>query len=713
MTPATAAGATTAGSAVRSTDGEARSGSLVADRLLDPAALPCFSLMTPRTVREALDEGLRRYAATVEFLVRVRPTDFDTLWLPLERAETVLDAFWTSVTHLAAMTGEQALLIEAAAGEARLVEATTRVRQNPVLYRLLSDLEVSGALDGRPPADRAAVRRMVHDFELSGVALNPADQARFAACCAALTALCADFGRAVLEAGGAWSEHMTDPELLRGLPVETQAAFAASAEAAGLTGWLVTLHQTSVSAVLTFAQDRGLRARLYRAVGTRASDQGPGAGRFDNSGRIRAILALRHDAARLLGFETPAAWSLATKMATDEREVLVFLRDLARHAAPAARRDHAELASFASDRLGLEDLEDWDLEFVANRLREERFAVSEAEVRGYFPVDAVIRGWKTLLETLFGVRLEARDDVDLWSPEAVFYDVRDGESVIAGLYLDLHARPGKRGGAWMSSARPRLADGALTGRPAAYLNCNLAPKRADAPSLMSHAEIVTLLHETGHCLHHLFSRIERPNVAGAAGMAWDAVETPSQVMEDFAWSFDVLAGMSAHVVSGRQLPRAMFDALSAARHFQSGIALARQIEMSLFDMLVHEETAGDDPAGLLASVSGETGSPPRPAWHRLPHAFTHVFAGAYACGYYSYLWSEVLAADIFQHLAPTGRPDRKAGDRFRRAFLAKGASRPVGDSFRALVGREPDPGAMLARRGVRVERRLNLRSPCR
>jgi oligopeptidase A len=359
-----------------------------------------------------------------------------------------------------------------------------------------------------------------------------------------------------------------------------------------------------------------------------------------------------------------------------------------------------ELRDFAAT-LGIDDLQPWDVAFVANRLRLARYAVDEQEVRAHFPVERVLEGWQALLARLFGIRLVPRDDVSVYHPDAHYFDVVDDDgSVFAGLYIDLHARPGKRGGAWMAQARPRLRDGNSVTLPVAYLVCNFAPQGEDAPSLLSHDDVVTLLHETGHCLHHLFTQVDRPNIAGTSGFEWDAIELPSQLMEDFAWDRDVLTAMSGHHVTGATLPSRLFDQMVAARRFQSGMFIVRQVEFALFDLLLHLGTLGSDPMEVIEAVRDEVAVNRPPAWHRFPHAFSHIFAGGYASGYYSYLWAEVLAADGFQRFVEAGLVDRATGDALRRDVLAMGATRPAADSFRAFRGRDPDPAAMLVRHGL-------------
>jgi oligopeptidase A len=669
--------------------------------LLDPLALPRFAEITPDLIAAALEVRIAEHDATVAALTAERPTDFASAWLPYERAETALNAIWSTVSHLHGVADTPELRAAHAEGQRRLVEYNMQVGQNRDLYDMLAALSVSPGFADLSAADRVAVEHAIRDFTLSGVALEPAARERFKAISIELSTLSNAFGSAVLDATEAWCEQVSDEPDLAGVSETDKAMFALAARAKGLEGWLITLQQPSVTAVLTFAENRDLRARVYRASGTRASDQGPNAGKFDNGPRIARILALRHEAAALLGFGDPVAWSLATKMAPNAGEVITFLRDLARRARPAAERDFAELKALAFNDCGIADLQPWDTAFVSNRLRRARYAVDAQEVRGYFPVTQVLAGWQTLLQRLFGIQLHERDDVSLYHPDACYFDVveEDG-TVFAGLYLDLHARNGKRGGAWMDQARPRLRDGDKQSVPVAYLVCNFAPNSGDTPSLLSHDDVTTLLHETGHCLHLLFTRVDRPSIAGTNGFEWDAVELPSQLMEDFAWDREVLTGMSGHVVTGAPLPADLFNRMVKARHFQAGMFILRQVEFALFDLLLHLGTMGSDPIEVIEAVRDEVAVLRPPEWHRFPHAFSHIFAGGYAAGYYSYLWAELLAADGFMAFAEAGLVDRATGDRFRKEVLARGATRPAADSFRAFRGRDPQSVAMLARHGL-------------
>ncbi|WP_446653722.1 M3 family metallopeptidase [Blastomonas sp.] len=669
--------------------------------LLDTRALPRFAEITAAHIAPALDDALARHAATIETLVRDKPVAFAEAWLPLERAEAELGAIWAAVSHLHSVADSPELRAAYQEGEQRLVTNSIMVGQNRELYEVFEALAATPEFAALPQADRVAVEHALRDFRLSGVALDEAARERFKTVSVELATLSNEFGSAVLDATDAWEELITDESDLAGVSETDKAMFAAAAEAKGQTGWRVTLQAPSVNAILTFAENRDLRARVYRAFGTRASDQGPHAGRFDNSERIARILELRREAAGLLGFADPVEWSLATKMASDGGAVLAFLRDLAARAKPAAQRDLDELKAFAAEKLGIADLQPWDVGFASNRLRQALYAVDEAEIRGYFPVEKVMQGWQALLERLFGIRLQPRTDASLYHPDARFYDVVDEHGqAIAGLYLDLFARPGKRGGAWMGEARPRRNDGDHVQLPVAYMVCNFSPAGPDAPSLLSHSDVGTLLHETGHCLHLLLTEVNRPSIAGTSGFEWDAVELPSQLMEDFAWDRQVLTAMSGHYRTGEPLPDELFDRLLRARHFQAGLFLIRQIEFALFDMLLHLGTMGSDPVEVIEAVRDEVAVIRPPEWHRFPHAFSHIFAGGYASGYYSYLWAELLAADGFMAFVEAGLLDRATGDRFRAEVLARGATRPAAESFRAFRGRDPDPRAMLVRHGL-------------
>ncbi len=664
----------------------------------DPQALPPFGHVTPADIASGLNDVLADHARVVDDIASRRPIDFAEAWLPFEQANDRLEAVWSVARHLHGVADTAELRAVFMRAQERLTGYTSEVGQNRGLYEALSGLAKTERFQKLPDADRRAVEHAVRGFDLAGVGLPEDARARFREVSVELSRLSSEFGSAVLDATDAWAELVCSEDTLVGLSDADKEMLAAAAGERGETGWLVTLRMPCVHAVLSFAEDRSLRERLYTAYATRASDQGPQAGQFDNTGRIDRILALRREAASLLGFESPAQRSLETKMATSAEDVVEFLRDLARRAMASASKDLDEIRQFAADSLGIEDLAAWDIAFVAERLRRERFGIDEERIRQYFPVDAVLRGWGDLLSKLYGITMSARMDVAVWHKDVMFFDVRDEDGrVIAGMYLDLYARAGKRSGAWMDQARSRLADGTT---PIAYLVCNFAPPGNDAPSLLRHEDIVTFLHETGHVLHHLFTEVDRPSIAGTNGFEWDAIELPSQLMEDFAWNYGVLSSMSGHRLTGERLPPDIFERMQSARGFMSGMALLRQVEYALFDLQAHIQADQVPPLEVLDRVRSEVAVSVPPSWDRFPHAFNHIFAGEYAAGYYSYLWAEVLAADGFEAFAEAGLTDRTTGDRFRKEVLARGASRPASESFASFRGRAPDAEALLRRRGL-------------
>ncbi|MFK4873518.1 M3 family metallopeptidase [Novosphingobium sp. ZW T3_23] len=671
--------------------------------MIDPFILPPFEDFTPDAILAALDLAIDRHRHAIDSIVEAGGGSFEDVWLPLERAETAMNALWSVVSHLRDVADSPETRATFNEGQGTLVNHVVGANQNPDLFAVLARFCESEDFRRLPAADRVAVERSVRDRRLAGVALDPEQREQYREISLRLSVLASQFNAAVLDATEAWSEHVTDKATLAGISAEDMARFALAARDRGLEGWCITLHQSSVSAVMSFAEDRELRRRIYHAAGTKASDQGPYAGIHDNSAAMAEILVLRRQVAALLGFSNPAEWSLATKMAASPEDVVSFLRDLGDRARPAALREIEELREFGKEELKLDALEPWDIAFASERLRSQRYTVDEQEIRAYFPIERVFEGWEGLLKDLFGVRLALNSEAVSWHEDVRYFDVFDEDGkLLAGLYLDLHARTGKRGGAWMSPARPRLRDGNRSGMPVAYLTCNFAPRAGDVPPLLSHWDVQTLLHETGHALHQIFTLVDRPAIGGIRGFEWDAVELPSQVMEDFAWNRDVLTAMSGHYETGRRLPDDIYERLLATRHFQSGMSLVRQIELALFDMLLHLAEEPEEPMAVLQRVRDEVSVVRPPEWHRFPHSFSHIFAGGYAAGYYSYLWAEVLAADAFEAFARKGVVDSATGDRFRGEVLARGASRSASESFHAFMGRESDHSALLRRRGLEV-----------
>ena len=673
--------------------------------LLAGGALPAFSRIEPAQVQPAVDSVLGDYRSAIDALVAdPRPRTFATVMQAQEALENRLEHVWSPVSHLHAVADSDALREAYAQALEKITEHSTELGQNRDLYAAVKSVADAADFGALPRPARTLVEHALRDFRLSGVALEEPARSRFREIANMLARLSNEFENAVLDATEAWSEAIADESTLAGLGETDRALLREYAREAGQDGWLVTLKQPSVQAVLTFADDRGLRERLYAAYQTRASDQGPNAGQFDNSQRIEEIMALRHEAAQLLGFANSAEESLATKMAGTPQRVLAFLHDLAARAKPVAERELAELRAFARENLSIADLQPWDIAYAAEKLRQRKYALSEEELKPYFPLPAVIDGLFAITERVFGVRLAPRAGVDVWHPDVRFYDVHDAAGrVIAGAYVDLYARSGKRGGAWMDVCRSRFREEATTHLPVAYLTCNFAPPTPDQPSLLTHDDVTTLFHEFGHGLHHLLTEIDYPSVSGISGVEWDAVELPSQFMENFVWQREALALFARHWQSGAALPDDLFARMLAAKHFHAGLFLVRQLEFGLFDFRLHLEydaQRGARPLELLDEVRREVAVIRPPAWQRMPHGFGHIFAGGYAAGYYSYLWAELLSSDAFGRFEEAGVFDRASGEAFRRSILAIGGSRPALESFVEFRGREPKSDALLRSYGL-------------
>ncbi|MDX9764617.1 MAG: M3 family metallopeptidase [Chiayiivirga sp.] len=675
-----------------------------ANPLLSAGDLPPFSRISAADVAPAVDTLLDGYRQVVERLVAdAGARNFEALMQPLEAQEERLGRAFSPVSHLHGVKDSPELREAYEEALEKLTEHATELGQNRDLYEAVKAVREAPAFNALDRASRTVVEDSLRGFRLSGVALESEGRKRFAQIQTELSRLTTQFGSAVLDATDAWTRPVSDAELA-GLPESARALLAQAAADAGTSGHLATLKGPVVTALLTFADDRALREVVWTAYQTRASDQGPQAGAHDNSARIGQILALRHEAARLLGFANAAEVSLADKMAGTPERVLGFLHDLARRARPVAESERETLARFARETLGIEMLEPWDIGYASEKLRQSRFAFTEEDLKPWFPAEAAIAGLFEVASRLFGLRLVRREGVDVWHPEVRFFDILDADDrPLAGFYLDLYARAGKRGGAWMDVCRSRMRRGDGVQLPVAYLVCNFAPPAGGMPSLLTHDDVVTLFHEFGHGLHHMLTEVDLPSVAGIEGVEWDAVELPSQFLENYAWHRESLDLFARHWQTGEPLPQALLDKMLAARHFQAGMFLVRQLEFALFDFRLHLEY---DPARgarvmeLLEEVRDEVAVIRPPAWARFPHAFSHIFAGGYAAGYYSYLWAEVLAADAFSAFEDSDLFDADTGARYRREILAVGGSRPTLESFIAFRGREPDPAALLRSYGL-------------
>ena len=678
--------------------------------LLADAALPVFSAIRPEHVLPAVESLLADYRDDIDALTAAgAPRDFATVMLTQERLEQRLARAWSPVSHLHSVADSEALRQAYGPAEEMLTEHGIELGQNRELYAAVQALADAPDFAGLPRPERALVEHALRDFRLSGVALEEPARSRYREIGVELSRLSTEFSNAVLDASEAWHEHIRDERDLAGIPESGRAVLRQYAEDQGLDGYLVTLKQPSVQAVLSYADNRGLRERVYWAYQTRASDQGPHAGKFDNSARIEQIMALRHEAAQLLGFANAAEESLATKMAGSPTEVLEFLHDLAARAKPVAQQELATLREFARGELKLDNLESWDVGYASEKLRQQQYALDEEQLKPYFPLPAVIDGLFALVQKLYGIGLTLRGEVDVWHPDVRYYDVHDAAGrVFAGAYLDLYARTGKRGGAWMDVCRARFDDGEQSQLPVAFLTCNFAPPTEGRPALLTHDDVLTLFHEFGHGLHHLLTQIALPSIGGIDGVEWDAVELPSQFMENFGWNREALDLFARHWQTGERLPDELFQRMLAARHFHAGLFLVRQLEFALFDFLLHLEydpAEGARTLAVLEQARKQVAVLHPPAWQRFAHGFSHIFAGGYAAGYYSYLWAELLSADAFGAFAEQADQggsviDRATGERFRREVLAVGASRPALESFVAFRGRKPQPEALLRSHGL-------------
>lgn len=617
-----------------------------------------------------------------------------------EEADRRISEAWGVVGHLLAVTNTPKLRVAQAQAQPLIAAHFAAVGQDRALYEAIRATDPS-ALD--PLAARAR-ELALRDFELSGVALDGDDARDFADNQVEQGRLATEYANAVMDATEAWSLHVTDAGRLAGIPEADLAGMAAAAQAKGHEqGWLITLHAPVVVAVLTYAQDRALRHEVQQAYATRASDQGPNAGEFDNGPRMAALLALRAKAAELLGQGDAASLSLATKMAESPDAVEAFLTDLAARTRPLAQAELADLAEFARSELGIDTLEPWDMGFATERARLARHALDQSEVRRYLPLDRVLPALFGHVERLFGVVFKEVPGSGLWHADVRQFDLfRAGaDAPFARLYADFFAREGKRGGAWMNVCRSpsRAADGGQM--PVAYLITNFAQAAPGKPALLQHADVVTLFHEMGHCLHHLLGEGDMPSIGGISGVEWDAVELPSQFLENFAYDPAVLKAASAHEDTGEPLPDALIERLNAARGFMGALAVLRQIEFALFDIRLHRAAAdAPDVQGLLDAVRAEVAVMRYPAWNRFAHAFSHIFAGGYAAGYYSYLWAELLSSDAYEQFAAAPERQAELGAAFRREVLSQGGGRPAMDNYVAFRGGAPDPGALLRVRGL-------------
>lgn len=629
---------------------------------------------------------------------------WDNLAGPLEDLDDRLNRAWAPVAHLNAVVNSEPLREAYNACLPMLSEYATEIGQNETLYHAYRNIAEGAEFKTLDRAQHKIIANALRDFRLSGVDLPAEKKSRFKEIAQELARLASQFQDNLLDATQGWSKHIEDEAQLSGIPEADREVARQTAQRQGKDGWVFTLEFPSYFAVLSYADDRELRRELYTAYVTRASDQGPNAGRWDNSELMEKILALRHEEAQLLGFANYAELSLATKMARSCDEVIGFLEDLSRRSLPVARRDLEELRAYARDHHGLSELQAWDLNYYSEKLRQHAYALTEEELKPYFPVDRVLSGMFAIASRLFGLTICHVEGVDVWHPDVRFFEIRDGRGTLRGrFYLDLYARPNKRGGAWMDDCitRRRLKERVQT--PVAFLTCNFTPPSSSEPVLLRHDEVQTLFHEFGHGLHHMLTQVDYLGVSGIRGVEWDAVELPSQFMENFCWEREALDLFAAHYRTGQPMPKALFDKMIAARHFQSGMQMVRQLEFSLFDFRIHREydpSKGGRIYEILDQVRAQTAVFKPPAFNRFPHSFSHIFSGGYAAGYYSYKWAEVLSSDAFSLFEELGILDPDAGRAFLEKILERGGSRDAMELFVEFRGREPCIDALLRHSGI-------------
>ncbi|BEN51851.1 oligopeptidase A [Serratia marcescens] len=675
--------------------------------LLTPFSLPPFSAIRPEDIVPAVQSALADCRAAVERVVaQPGPFTWDNLCQPLAESDDRLSRIWSPIGHLNSVKNSPELRAAYEQALPLLSEYGTWVGQHEGLYQAYRSLKEGAAFEALSVPQRKAVDNALRDFELSGIGLSADKQQRYGEIVARLSELGSTYSNNVLDATMGWSKLITDEAELSGLPESALAQAQAMAQAKEQDGWLLTLDMPSYLPVLTYADNRALREEMYRAFATRASDQEPNAGKWDNSEVMAETLALRHELAQLLGFDTYADKSLATKMAESPEQVIGFLSDLAKRARPQAEQELAQLRAFAKQHYGVDELDAWDITYYGEKQKQHLFSISDEQLRPYFPEQRVVEGLFEVVKRIYGITAKERKDVETWHPDVRFFDLFAADGELRGsFYLDLYARENKRGGAWMDDCvgSLRKADGTLQ-KPVAYLTCNFNRPLGDQPALFTHNEVTTLFHEFGHGLHHMLTQIDTAGVSGINGVPWDAVELPSQFMENWCWEPEALAFISGHYQSGEPLPKAMLDKLLAAKNYQAALFILRQLEFGLFDFRMHFEYSPEKGAQILptlAEVKKMVAVVPSPSWGRFPHAFSHIFAGGYAAGYYSYLWAEVLSADAYSRFEEEGIFNAETGKSFLDNILSRGGSEEPMALFKRFRGREPQLDAMLRHYGIK------------
>ena len=676
--------------------------------LLEDLLLPAFGRIKPKDIEPAITALLDEHRALARALAkRSEPPTWESLMQPLEDKQDQLQRAWSPVRHLHGVADSEALRAAYNACLPKLTEHAAALGQDEDLWRAYKAIAASNEFAGLSAAQRKIIENALRDFRLSGVELNQRDKERCKTLQKTLSKLQTRFEENLLDATYGWTKQVTDEARLAGLPETARALAAENAKRREQEGWVFTLEFPSYQPVLAYADDRALRQEMYLAYNARASDRGPQAGKWDNGPLMTEILSLRQELATLLGYANYAEYSLVKKMADAPAEVMDFLKALARRSKAMAEREMADLRAFAQREHGMEELRAWDIPYYSEKLKQKLFDFSPEDLRPYFPAAQVIEGLFAVTGKLYGIRIEARAGVETWHPEVMFFDLRDEAGRLRGsFYLDLYARPGKRGGAWMDECVNRKLRNGVPQTPVAYLTCNFTPPVGGKPALLTHDETLTLFHEFGHGLHHILTLVDYADVAGINGVPWDAVELPSQFLENWCWERESLDLFARRFDTGAALPAELLDKLLRARTFQSGMQMLRQLELALFDFRLHHERRGHDGAdiqALLDEIRREVAVVEAPADNRFQHSFSHIFAGGYDAGYYSYKWAETLSADAFSRFEEEGIFNAAAGRDFLHSVLEQGGTREPMDLFVEFRGRKPIIDALLRHSGIQPQ----------
>lgn len=673
--------------------------------LLENSTLPAFSRIKPEHIEPAIDALLQEARATVQEHLQTNPHyTWENLVEPLENIEDKLNKAWSPVSHMNSVVNTDAIRQAYNACLPKLSEYATEMGQNEALFNAYKMIADSLEFKTFDKAKQKIIQNALRDFKLSGIDLTAKDKQRYKAISQELSKLTTQFEENVMDATNAWNKRLSDREELSGLPDSALVQAAQTAQNENEPGWMITLQFPSYLAVMTYADNRKLRREVYEAFVTRASECGPNAGQWDNGPVMEQILALRHEKAQLLGFKNYAELSLATKMAESPEQVIHFLEDLAGKSWRQARRDLSELRDFARDQYDIKDLQAWDLTYYSEKMRQHFYQLSQEEVKTYFPITKVLSGLFAIVEKLYGLHITEIKDFDSWHTDVQFFQIHDKNQNLRGrFFTDLYARPKKRGGAWMDDCVSRKKYNGNIQTPVAYLTCNFTPPSGSDPALLTHDEVTTLFHEFGHGLHHMLTQVDHLGVSGINGVEWDAVELPSQFMENWCWEQEALGLISGHYKTDEPLPEKLFNKMLVAKNFQAGMLMVRQLEFSLFDFRIHHEydpKKGGRIYEILNHVRSQMAVMTAPIFNRFAHSFSHIFAGGYAAGYYSYKWAEVLSSDAFSLFEEQGIFDAETGHSFLTNILEQGGSDEALSLFINFRGREPEIDALLRHNGI-------------